>query len=161
MKLAIGLGSSLGDKRATLIRALHKLDRPGFRLLRVSRFYTSPPMKGGTARRPFLNAVAVYECDVDPHEVLGWCRELEQDSGRRRSRYWGDRPLDLDILVAESWTSDDPSLIVPHPGVGNRPFVWYPLREIWPDAPVAWPGHRMPAGMYPVGIYPRRTLLPR
>lgn len=158
MKVAIGLGASLGDRRRTLERTVARLAvRPGFSLLAVSRWYRSPPMRGGTANGWFLNGVALFDVALTPWEVLDACRALEDDAGRRRARYWGDRPLDLDVLLAEGWSSDHPALTVPHPGIAQRPFVAIPLREAWPDAPApAWPRSQHP-GIVAVGASLRPT----
>lgn len=135
MHIAVGLGSSLGDRRATLERTVHALHAtPGLRVEAVSRWYVSPPMRGGTAQGWFLNGVVRLESDLDPWAVLARCRALEEAAGRRRARFWGDRTLDLDLLVADGFTSADPALVLPHPGVGVRPFVDLPLAEVWPAA---------------------------
>ncbi len=135
MKVAIGLGSSLGDRHAQLELALRKLDAAaGLRLLRASRFVRTPPMRGGAARGWFLNAVATFRCELTLEQLLHCCRELEATAGRRRARFWGDRPLDLDILLAEGQSRGDAQLQVPHPGIGERGFVLGPLLEVWPDA---------------------------
>lgn len=134
-RVAIGLGSSLGDRRATLERTLQQLDRtPGLQLLRCSRWVRTPPMRGGTATGWFLNGVALFRSELQPHELLDLCRQLERDAGRRRSRWWGDRTLDLDVLVADDLVLDGLELTVPHPAIAERPFVLGPLLEIWPDA---------------------------
>lgn len=134
MKVAIGLGCSLGPRRRTLELAVRHLDRPDLRLLRVSRWYASPPLAGGSARNPFLNGVALFETHLPPPEILARCRALEAAAGRRRARHWGDRTLDLDVLQYGDRVSDDPALTLPHPAVGRRPFVLWPLLEVWPDA---------------------------
>lgn len=158
LRIAIGLGSSLGDRRGTLERTLRELDATvGLTLLRVSRWYRTPPMRGGSARGWFLNGVALYECALKPGEVLARCRELEERAGRRRARFWGDRTLDLDVLVVEGVRSDDPELTLPHPGIPNRPFVLLPLAEAWPDAIDARTGQRyrdlpVPSGPRPVPV---------
>ena len=140
MKVAIGLGASMGDRRRTLEIALCQLDAtPGLRLVRASRWVRTPPMKGGTATGWFLNGVALFECERDVYAVLDRCRALEDAAGRRRARWWGDRPLDLDLIVAEGVQSADPRLVLPHPGVADRPFVLEPLREVWPEATRALP----------------------
>jgi len=134
-RIAIGLGASLGDRRATLERTVRRLDRmPGLELLRVSRWYASPPMRGGTARNAFLNGVALYATTLEPLELLAICRAMETQAGRRRARHWGDRPLDLDLLTWDGEIIAHPDLSLPHPGVTKRDFVLYPLLEIWPDA---------------------------
>jgi len=135
MKVAIGLGSSLGDRRGQLELAVRRLAaHPGLELLRVSRWYRTPPMRGGTARNPFLNGVALFESALTPDEVLARCVAIEHRAGRRRVSHWGDRTLDLDVLLIESCVIDRPELRIPHPGMAYRSFVMVPLLEVWPDA---------------------------
>jgi 2-amino-4-hydroxy-6-hydroxymethyldihydropteridine diphosphokinase len=135
MKIAVGLGSSLGDRRAHLELAARRLAaRPDIQALRGSRLYRTPPMRGGSARGWFLNAVVLYETTLEPHAFLSVCVALERNAGRRRSRHWGDRTLDLDVLLAGNFRIEDAQLTIPHPGIQRRPFVWIPLLEAWPDA---------------------------
>jgi len=134
-RVAVGLGSSLGDRHLHLLRAVHALDRtPGLSLLRCSRLVRTPPMRGGSATGWFLNAVAVFHAELAPQGILDVCRQLEQASGRRRSRFWGDRTLDLDVLLDEVHVVERHDLRVPHPALTRRRFVLEPLLEIWPDA---------------------------
>jgi 2-amino-4-hydroxy-6-hydroxymethyldihydropteridine diphosphokinase len=91
-------------------------------------------MAGGTARNWFLNAVALFETTLTPGEVLDRCVELERRAGRRRARHWMDRPLDLDLLLAEGIVLDSARLVLPHPAVATRAFVLGPLLSVWPDA---------------------------
>ena len=167
MKLAIGLGASLGDRRLTLETAIRALAaKPGLAFVRVSRWYRTPPLRGGTARNWFLNGVALFETDLDPEEVLALCVELEARAGRRRARHWGDRPLDLDLLLAEGVVRASGRLTLPHPGITRRPFVLVPLLDVWPDAtdPVtgvpyaSLPGPSGPRPV-PVGVAARRPPL--
>lgn len=132
--VAIGFGSSLGDRRKTLELAVRRMGTAGMRLVRASRWLASPPLAGGTARNPFLNGVALYETTLSPQEVLARCRALEAAFGRRRARHWGDRTLDVDVLQYGDVVSNDPNLILPHPAIAKRPFVLWPLVEVWPDA---------------------------
>lgn len=134
MRVAIGLGSSLGDRRRALELALRRLDRQDLRLVRASRLVVSPPLAGGTARNWFLNAVAVYDTELAPEVVLARCRALEELAGRRRARHWGDRTLDVDVLLYGELIRDDALLTLPHPAIARRPFVHGPLVEVWPDA---------------------------
>lgn len=135
MEVALGIGSSLGDRVAHLTVALRRLNAmPQIRVMRVSRLYRTPPMRGGTARGWFLNAVARVQTDLTAEALLDVCRRLEEDAGRRRARFWGDRPLDLDILLIDARVIDTDTLRVPHPGIAQRPFVHRPLAEVWPDA---------------------------
>lgn len=135
MRVAIGLGSSLGCRRQWIDLACRALDaHPRLSLLRRSRLWMSPPMRGGQARGWFLNAVALFESELTTQALLHRCVQLETQAGRRRSVHWGDRPLDLDLLLAEGVTSEDPELELPHPGIAHRHFVLSPLLEVWPDA---------------------------
>jgi 2-amino-4-hydroxy-6-hydroxymethyldihydropteridine diphosphokinase len=135
MKLAVGLGSSLGDRRARLEHALVKLAHtPGLHLLRASRWVRTPPLHGGTAKGWFLNGVAAFASELTPEAVLDVCVALEEQAGRRRARVWGDRTLDLDVLLADDLVVDSERLVLPHPAIGRRRFVLEPLLEVWPDA---------------------------
>jgi 2-amino-4-hydroxy-6-hydroxymethyldihydropteridine diphosphokinase len=107
---------------------------PKLTLLRMSRLWMSPPMRGGTARGWFLNAVALFDSQLSTHQLLDRCVLLEDQAGRRRATHWGDRTLDLDVLMAEDMISEDPELALPHPGIAQRHFVLSPLLEVWPDA---------------------------
>ncbi len=132
---AIGLGSSLGDRRARLEATVRKLHaHPSIQVLRCSRWYRTPPMRGGTATGWFLNGVVLVRTGLSGPDLLALCRTLEHDAGRRRARFWGDRTLDLDLLLHGESVLDTPTLTLPHPAIADRPFVRTPLLEIWPDA---------------------------
>lgn len=132
--VAIGLGSSLGDRESALRLALHRLARSDMSLTRVSRPVRTPPLRGGTARGWFLNAVALFSTALPPEAVLDRCVEIERAAGRRRGRYWADRPIDLDVLLYGDQIVCTDSLTIPHPSIAKRAFVLYPLLEIWPGA---------------------------
>ena len=42
-----------------------------------------------------------------------------------------DRPIDIDILLYDDLSIDEPDLKIPHPLMEQRDFVMIPLREIW------------------------------
>lgn len=156
MRAAVGLGSSLGDRHAWIELALRKLHaRPDTTVVRVSRLVRTPPMRGGSARGWFLNAVALVDTTLTPRELLQACATLEESAGRRRKSHWGDRTLDLDVLLVDGVVSDDPWLTLPHPGIAARRFVLGPLLEIWPDAAHPATGARyadLPEGSGPVPV---------
>ena len=164
MKAAIGMGSSLGDRYAWLELAVRCLNaHPDISVVRTSRWVRTPPMRGGTARGWFLNGVVLVETSLDPRELLEVCRELEDRAARRRKGHWGDRTLDLDILHVENVEIRDAWLVLPHPGLADRPFALAPLQEVWPEA--RNPGDNRLFTDYPVpqkrrpvavGILPRR-----
>ena len=135
MRVAVGMGSSLGDRRRQLELAVAVLDATSHtRFVRASRWYRTPPMRGGSARGWFLNGVVAFDTELDPTGFLSECIALEQRLGRRRARHWGDRTLDLDVLLAGEHIIDTPQLQLPHPAIAQRAFVLVPLREALPDA---------------------------
>ena len=67
------------------------------------------------------------------HNLLDRLQEIEQQQGRIRQRHWGERIIDLDLLIYGENNLDDRRLTVPHPGIATRSFVLYPLAEIAPE----------------------------
>lgn len=130
----IGLGGNLGDRLATLARALGRIgELPKTRLVSVSEAVESEPW-GGVEQPPFANAVARFETGMSAPTLLGELKRIERELGRTTGRRYGPRPIDLDILLfgAEEW--DTPDLAVPHPRLAERQFALLPLLEIAPGA---------------------------
>jgi 2-amino-4-hydroxy-6-hydroxymethyldihydropteridine diphosphokinase len=132
-KAYLGLGSNLGDKRAMLNSALSRLNAAlGVRVTGRSGFYQTPPW-GDTNQDRFLNAAAIVETTLSPHNLLQACLEIERQLGRVRDRKWGPRSIDIDVLAYEGATVSDDALKLPHPFMLERAFVLKPLAEIAPD----------------------------
>ena len=129
----IGLGSNLGDRSAQLDRALALLAaQPGLRLLRVSRHYETAPW--GVPDQPsFRNAVAELETSLEPGDLLTVLKSVERQLGRQPRRRWGEREIDLDLLLYGDRRVSEPDLEVPHPRMWERLFVLEPLAELRPD----------------------------
>lgn len=128
----IGLGSNLGEPQQQLINALHALHRlPGSRLLQHSRLYRSAPI-GPQDQPDFINAVAELETRLSPIDLLHSLQALELAAGRQRLRHWGERSLDLDILLIDQLSLDLAELQLPHPQLSQRAFVLQPLLELLP-----------------------------
>ncbi len=132
VRVAIGLGSNLGDRRTHLDDAIAALSAVG-EVVAVSAYYETAPI-GGPEQGDFLNAVAVIETGLDAAEVLDVLLAVERDHGRVRRRRWGPRTLDLDLLLYGEEVVEAPGLTVPHPRMTERRFVLEPLIEVWPDA---------------------------
>jgi 2-amino-4-hydroxy-6-hydroxymethyldihydropteridine diphosphokinase len=143
----IGLGGNLGDVLGAFRTALDTLEERGHRVVRVSNAYRTLAMvpPGRSERGPdYWNAVCELETALEPRELLDLLHEIERAAGRERRAPWEDRPLDLDILVYGDRQVDEPGLTVPHPGIGERPFVLHPFAEVACDAVV--PGVDMTVG---------------
>ena len=128
----IALGSNLGDKEKNLRRALLLLTQQGVEIVRVSSFLSTEPY-GVTDQPQFLNAVACVRTSLAPLALLDVLLATELAMGRVRLRHWGERNIDLDLLLYEDVVLDLPRLHLPHPDMQNRDFVLLPLAEIAPE----------------------------
>jgi 2-amino-4-hydroxy-6-hydroxymethyldihydropteridine diphosphokinase len=133
MRVFIGLGSNLADPEAQVKTAIADIERlAAVQLLSGSSLYKSPPM-GPQDQPDYINAVVEIETTLSAHELLDKLQDIEQQHGRLRQRHWGERTLDLDLLIYGDSQIDDQRLQVPHPGIAQRAFVLYPLAEIAPE----------------------------
>jgi len=123
----IGLGSNLGDSRQILAEAVQKLAMLG--AVKTSRLYQSPPM-GPQDQPNYLNAAVQLVTDLEPLALLDELQRFEQESGRVRLRRWGERTLDLDLLMYGEEQIQNERLTVPHIGVMERDFVLMPLLDL-------------------------------
>lgn len=126
----IGLGSNLGDSKVILTEAVHKLASLGD--VKISKLYQSPPM-GPQDQPNYLNAVVQLSTNLAPLALLDELQRFEQESGRVRLRHWGERTLDLDLLIYAEEKIQHERLTVPHVGVMERDFVLIPLLDLAPD----------------------------
>ena len=128
----VALGSNLGDKEGNLRHALVLLKEHGVEVMKVSTFICTEPY-GVTDQPQFLNGVCEVRTSLEPLELLHTLLEIEQEMGRVRVRHWGERNIDLDLLLYEDVVMNTPELILPHPDMQNRDFVLLPLAEIAPE----------------------------
>jgi 2-amino-4-hydroxy-6-hydroxymethyldihydropteridine diphosphokinase len=134
----IGLGSNLGDSRQILTEAVQKLATLG--TVSTSKLYQSPPM-GPQDQPHYFNAVARLETDLAALALLDQLQQFEQDAGRVRLRRWGERTLDLDLLLYGDEQIQHERLTVPHVGILERDFVVIPLMDLNPNLQIQ--GHRL------------------
>lgn len=125
----IGLGSNLGESQTILKNAVAALKQLGE--VRVSQLYASAPM-GPQDQPDYLNAAVELKTSLDPLALLDQLQAFEQQAGRVRLRHWGERTLDLDLLLFDEQQIQHPRLIVPHVGLLERDFVMIPLLDLDP-----------------------------
>jgi len=140
----LGLGSNLGDRRQLLLQAIRLIGERVGRVLRQSSFIETEPW-GFQSDNRFLNAVILCMTDKTPREVLRLTQTIERDLGRTKKStsppsprppvspcppIYSDRPIDIDILLYDDLTVDEPDLKIPHPLMHERNFVMIPLEEI-------------------------------
>jgi len=132
----LGLGSNLGNRWENLEQAIRFIDEQVGPVTRQSSFVETEPW-GFQSDNRFLNAVILCETDKTPREILRLTQQIERDMGRRKNvkrrltnRTYTDRPIDIDILLYDDLSVDEPDLKIPHPLMHERDFVMLPLREI-------------------------------
>lgn len=129
----IGLGANLGDREASLLRAVDALRSiDAVAVVALSSLYESAPV--GPPQPRFLNAVVQLECDLPPARLLAILQRIEAEQGRTREEKWGPRTLDLDILLWGARIVAEPGLQVPHLALHKRRFALLPLLELSPQA---------------------------
>ena len=134
MKAYLGLGTNLGDRRDNLLRAVEHINEQAGHVLACSSFIETEPW-GFSSDNAFLNAVVEIDTQHTPHELLHITQKIEREMGRTHKSIGGnysDRIIDIDILLFEDIAINDAELIIPHPLMWQRSFVYEPLWEIAP-----------------------------
>jgi 2-amino-4-hydroxy-6-hydroxymethyldihydropteridine diphosphokinase len=125
----LGLGTNLGSRRRNLSAARRRLRQRGVRILRQSSVIETEPW-GDTDQPRFLNQVLEVEWPQSPRSLLATAKAVEREVGRKPTRRWGPRVIDVDILFFGDEHISDRDLQIPHPGIKDRPFVHKSLREL-------------------------------
>ena len=129
----LGLGSNIGDRRANLKEAFQRLAQiPTVEIIKTSSIYETAPV-GPQDQPDFFNQVVQAEVTCSARRLLELIQGIERKMGRMRTRRWGERIIDIDILLYGDETIDEPDLQIPHPQMLVRQFVLVPLAEIAPD----------------------------
>jgi 2-amino-4-hydroxy-6-hydroxymethyldihydropteridine diphosphokinase len=132
----VSLGANLGDRMARLRCGLEVLAQH-LPVCAVSPVFETEPV-GFVDQPPYLNLVALLDSQ-DPEKVFAAAQAAEQSQGRLRSKRWGPRTLDVDVIAVDAVVSDDPRLTLPHPRAHERAFVLSPWLALDPTAEI--PGH--------------------
>lgn len=136
-KVFLGLGSNLGDCEENIRKAISLIgERVGLVIRQSSLIETEP--WGFESDNKFLNAVILCETTLTPRQVLRATQKIERELGKLRKHstrrtplsIYHDRPIDIDILLYDDLTIDEPDLKIPHPLMHERDFVMIPLKEI-------------------------------
>lgn len=125
----IALGGNLSNTRQAFEAALAQLQLRGFGDVQTSRVMRTRPM-GAEAGHDYLNAAALLHTDQNPEELLTSLHEIETLLGRTRTKHWGPRTLDLDLILYGDVVLSTPRLVVPHPAMWYRRFVLDPAIEV-------------------------------
>lgn len=134
----IGLGSNINQPYLQIKNAITALNNlPETKVLMDSGYFKSRPM-GPEDQPDYVNAVIELQTTMNATELLQHCQLIEQQQGRIKKRHWGERTIDLDILLYAEQRMDSDDLTVPHPGICQRDFVYLPLLKL--NAEIEIPG---------------------
>ena len=134
----LGLGSNLGSRARNLSAARRRLRQTGARILRQSRVIETEPW--GVKDQPrFLNQVVEVEWHGSPRQLLAAAKAVEREGGRKPTRRWGPRVIDVDILLFGTEKVSEKDLQIPHPRIPERSFVVAGLKELGAEG-VVTPG---------------------
>jgi 2-amino-4-hydroxy-6-hydroxymethyldihydropteridine diphosphokinase len=133
----LGLGSNIGDRRQCIADAIRLISERVGTVLRQSSLIETEPW-GFNSENRFLNGVILCETSLTPRQVLKATQKIERALGRRQKSIgadtdvpvYHDRPIDIDILLYDDLSVDEPDLKIPHPLMYERDFVMIPLNEI-------------------------------
>ena len=140
----LGLGSNLGDREENIQKAISLIEERVGTVLRQSSLIETEPW-GFESENKFLNGVILCETQLTPRQLLKVTQKIERELGKTRvhathrknyslftlhSSLYKDRPIDIDILLYDDLTIDEPDLKIPHPLMQQRDFVMIPLNEI-------------------------------
>ena len=134
----IALGANLGNRGRALAALRAGLEADGgARITAASSEILTRPV-GMLAQPDFHNQVVRLESPV-PLPATAWlerCHAAETSAGRKPTIHWGPRRADADLLLLGARAElrvDLTGLVVPHPALPDRPFLWRLLAEIDPE----------------------------
>ena len=146
-KVYLGLGSNLGDKEENIRKAIALIGERVGEVVRQSSLIETEPW-GYESENKFLNGVIFVETNLSPRQLLKATQKIERELGKKKvhatkrsqdsslftlhSSLYKDRPIDIDILLYDDLTVDEPDLKIPHPLMQERDFVMIPLTQIKP-----------------------------
>lgn len=128
-KVYLSLGSNQGDSRQLLQSAADAINKTMGTVVQVSSVYRTAAW--GVENQPdFLNIALWLNTTLPPQELLDAIHDIEATLGRERKVHWGQRTIDIDIILFNNERIDTPTLTIPHPRMQLRRFVLVPLNEI-------------------------------
>jgi 2-amino-4-hydroxy-6-hydroxymethyldihydropteridine diphosphokinase len=126
----LGLGSNLRSPERQIrqaVQILRKLPRTAVK--KVSTYEITEPLSG-LAQPKYCNVIVQIKTTLPPHILLRYCQAIEIQKGRIRKKRWASRTLDIDVLLYGSKKINTPTLVIPHPGIHLRDFIYEPLQHL-------------------------------
>jgi 2-amino-4-hydroxy-6-hydroxymethyldihydropteridine diphosphokinase len=154
----LGLGANLGLAQDTLLWAIRALEK-ALDGIRIAPLYRSPAVSPWP-QPDFLNTVVSGGTRLAPHALLAVGKRLEWLAGRRPGVRFGPRPLDVDLLLYQGYSSTRPELTVPHPRLLERAFVLAPLADLHPDLQIPGTGQTAAGALHALGSEQETSRVP-
>jgi len=126
------LGSNIGNRKRNMREAVEYMESMVGTVTRQSALYETEPW-GFESPNLFINMCVCVETPLAPRQLLEATQEIEKRMGRvgkSVNHEYQDRIIDIDILLYDDMTVDEPDLKIPHPLMKERDFVMTPLNEI-------------------------------
>jgi len=132
----IAIGSNMGDRLDFIRQAAILVQVHCGTIATRSHLYATEPV--GAADQEFLNAAFSLESTLNPESLLEKLLDIEVSLGRTREVHWGNRSIDLDIILAKESDGqpiqqNSKALTIPHPRMLERDFVLCPATDVAPD----------------------------
>jgi 2-amino-4-hydroxy-6-hydroxymethyldihydropteridine diphosphokinase len=132
-KVYLSLGANIGNRKRAMRQAIEKLGEFVGSVVCQSALYETKPW-GFESPNDFINCCVLVETPLSPRQLLEATQRIERDLGRVEKtaddHEYHDRVIDIDILLYDDITVDEPDLKIPHPLMNERDFVMEPLKEI-------------------------------
>lgn len=134
--IILALGTNIEPREQYLKDALAKIEENNLKIILESSIYETPAW-GGVADQNFLNMCIEVEISLGAYELLYTIQKIELELGRVRKEHWGNRTIDIDIIIFDDLVFNDDRLIVPHKYIHDRNFVLAPLVEMYGSIEIA------------------------
>jgi 2-amino-4-hydroxy-6-hydroxymethyldihydropteridine diphosphokinase len=126
----LGIGSNKNHPYFRINTVLRQINRiKSTNIVKKSGLYVTKPL-GPQAQPNFINSVIEIKTNLEPLELLYELQNLEKLHNRKKTKRWGPRSMDIDILIYNNLIMNTNKLVIPHPGLKYRDFVLIPLYEI-------------------------------
>lgn len=125
----LSLGSNLGNREENIKRAMELLGENKVVIEKTSSFYETDPI-GLQEQDNFYNLVIKGRTSLSAENLLITIKKIERTLGRKKTKRWRPREIDIDILLYDDCKINIPNLKIPHPQMKKRRFVLEPLQEI-------------------------------
>ena len=111
-KVYLSLGSNIGNRRETILKAIEKIKELVGNVDCQSALYETEPW-GFSSENMFINAAVRCITELTPRQVLETTQRIECELGRVHKSInaeYQDRIIDIDILLYDDCHIDEPDL---------------------------------------------------